>query len=109
MESPITDLIDRLATEIHENQRSCDVSSSRVHLVNTPIPVDLYYELEGMSRVFKQDTVCLAGELLTIAIKEILENFSEQDRINLNDMKRVIEFNVVNRHREAQQYDAGAT
>jgi len=48
MNTRVTQLIEKFCTEKHSDSVHCDVSSSRVLMVNIPISIELFHELEAI-------------------------------------------------------------
>ena len=105
----ITDLISTLRDKhkIHEN--TCDATSSLVHIIDAPVPVEQYRDLLIMSSEFNRDLSCLAGDLLAIAIREAFSSLSEEERSRLKEQEVALEKRKEVQEMEDCKYDAGGT
>jgi len=109
MESRITQLIEKLCAEKHAESAHCDVSSSRVHMVNAPISAELFYELETISSEYNRDINCLAGDFLTLALEEAIEHIPRKEKAHLDDARHEHELEDAKLHKDQRNYDAGGT
>jgi len=109
MESKITQLIEKLCAEKHAESAHCDVSSSRVHMVNTPISAELFHELETISSEYNRDINCLAGDFLTLALEEAIEHIPRKEKAHLDDARHEHELEEAALHSERRKFDAGGT
>jgi len=48
MNTRVTQLFEKFCTEKHSDSVHCDVSSSRIPMVNIPISIELFHELEAI-------------------------------------------------------------
>ncbi len=110
MENQINNLVNKLyAGKQADVAISCDTTSSAVHLVQAPISEDLYQQLQTMSVVYKKDANCLGGELLIIALQELLDALPAEEHELLHSVRAHAEQQYISRHMEELRYDAGAT
>ncbi|MEH6578684.1 MAG: hypothetical protein V7731_16600 [Amphritea sp.] len=109
MNSDITRLMDDLCDTSKPHEASCDIHSSSVQTVATPVPTDLYNDLETLATVYKRDASCIAGDLLTIALKEAFSGLSETEFKQLRETRKQAEQQDALRHMEEQRFDAGCT
>ncbi len=109
MNSEIVRLMDDLCDTGKAHEASCDLSSSSVQTVAAPVPTELYNELKTLATIYKRDTNCIAGDLLTIALKEALSGLPEAERKNLSEVRKQSELQDAMRHMEEQRFDAGGT
>jgi len=109
MESQISRYVGGLYADRHGHEYNCDLISSTVHQINAPISVALYADLHAMSRSFRRDINCLAGDLLSMAVKEAMESLPENERHMLEKIQIALEKKEIKQHLDEQQYDAGAT
>lgn len=85
MKTPVTEYVEKLCKEKHAEASHCDISSSRIHMVNTPIPTELYNQLEVMAEEYKRDINCLAGDFLTMALEEAFAHIPKQEQDYLDE------------------------
>lgn len=110
MENQIRQLVNKLcAGKQTDAAMSCDSTSSAVHLVQAPIPEELYKQLQTMAAVYKKDANCIGGELLTIALKEALNQLPAEEHKLLDSVRVNSEQQYISRHMENLRYDAGAS
>ncbi len=109
MNSRVVHLMDRLSSGAYHFDKSCDLHSSAIKLVNTPIPSQLFQELAAMSDVYRRDTDCLAGDLLTAAVEDALDHLSLGEKNHLDGMIRAQEFKDAERVKKNCEFDAGAS
>lgn len=60
-----------------ESESSCDLSSSSIRLVKTPVRADLSLQLEAMAHVLHTTPECLAGAILNAAISDLEDHLDE--------------------------------
>lgn len=109
MKSRIIQLIEKLCSEKHADCPSCDITSSRVRMVNTPIPVELFHELEAISSEYNRELNCLAGDFLTLALKEAIEHIPREEKNHLGDVRHIHELKEEELHKKQCEFDAGGT
>jgi hypothetical protein len=109
MKSKITQLIEKLCAEKHADNAHCDVTSSSVHVVNVPIPTELFRELETISTEYKRDINCLAGDLLTLALEEAIEHIPSEEKKRLDEVGHEHELEEAKSREERSAFDAGGT
>ena len=108
MESEISRYVGGLYADRKAHEYSCDLISSTVHQINAPIPVELYSDLQAMSRSFRRDINCLAGDLLSMAVKEAVDSLPKNEQHMLKKIQVALEKKEIKQHLDEQQYDAGA-
>ena len=109
MKNKIVQLIEKLCTEKHADNQHCDVSSSRVQLVNTPIPTELFHELETISSEYNRDLQCLAGDFLTLALEEAIEHIPKKEKMHLANVRHKHEHEEAELHKKRCEFNAGGT
>ncbi|OMH39114.1 hypothetical protein [Motiliproteus sp. MSK22-1] len=109
MSNQISQYISELLASDGTGDYSCDMVSSSVHQVHAPIPTELFHELKALSAVYKRDSNCVAGDLLTIALKEALSSLPDKVRNNIRKAREEYEQDEVAHLMEAAEYDAGGT
>jgi len=109
MKSRITQLIEKLCAEKHADSTHCDISSSQIHLINTPIPIGLFHELEAISLEYNRDINCLAGDFLSLALEEAIEHIPRKEKIHLDEVRQERELKEAELHKKQCQFDAGGT
>lgn len=109
MSSKIDMLMTKLRAGDQTSELNCDTESSVVHLVHIPVPTDLFRELKAMSAVYEVDSNILAGELLTIALREALDVLPKDEQDRLKELREAYEQQVHLRQNEELRYDAGGT
>ncbi len=109
MKTKITQLIEKLCDEKHAASAHCDVASSQVRLVNIPIPIHLFHELETISSEYNRDLNCLAGDFLTLALEEAIEHIPMQEKEYLHSVMHSHEHAQVESQKAHCNYDAGGS
>lgn len=109
MNTKIVEVVEKLRTSGENAGMHCDLSSSSVKNVKTPIPTELYDQLRTMELVYNKDMSCIAAELLEVAFREALECFTDEELDQLETVRKSVEKDEVLRHLEDQRYDAGCT
>ena len=109
MKSRITELIETLYTQKHADNQHCDLTSSKVRMVNAPIPVELFNELEVMSSEYKRDLSCLAGDFLALALEEVIENMPLKEKKHLDDVRHDHELEFAEMQRKQNEFNVGGT
>ena len=109
MKSRITQLIEKLCKEKHAEAPHCDISSSKIHMVNTPIPVELFHELESISSEYNRDLNCLAADFLTLALEEAIEHIPREEKKHLDDVRHEHELEEAELHKKQCEFNAGGT
>jgi hypothetical protein len=109
MKNKIVQFIEKLSVEKHADNPHCDISSSRVQMVKTPIPTELYRELETMASEYQRDLQCLAGDFLTLALEEAIANIPKKEKDRLYLVRRQHEYAEAEHHKELCQFSAGGT
>jgi len=109
MSSQITTLMTKLRAGNQSPELNRDSESSVVHLVHIPVPTDLFHELKTMSAVYGVDSNSLAGELLTIALREALSSLPKDEQGRLKGVREAYEQEEHLRQNEELRYDAGGT
>ena len=109
METRITQLIEKLCAEKHADAQHCEMNSPNVHVVHTPIPVELYRQLETISSEYDRDVNCLAGDLLTLALEEAIEHIPSEENIRLGAIRHMQDVQAAESQRRRFEFDAGGT
>lgn len=109
MKSKITQYIENLCSQKVADNVHCDITSSKIKLVSAPIPSNLYRELEIISSEYKRDLNCLAGDLLTLALEEVVEHIPTAEKTHLDEVKRARDSKRAETLREQCVFDAGGT
>jgi len=109
MENQISHLIKKLCEGKKAEEYGCDTTSSTVHIVNAPVPSELFHELEGMSAMFNRDVDCLAGELLAIALREAILSMSKGEHDHLDEVRDELDRVEAVRHADECKFDAGGS
>ncbi len=109
MKTKMSQLIEKFSAERHSNNPHCDISSSQVQTINTPIPTLLFHELEAMASEYNRDVNCMAGEFLTLALHEALQNLPKKEQEHLDEVMHTHEFAEAKLQKEHCSYDAGGT
>lgn len=109
MKSRITELIEKLCAEKQAESPHCDIISSRVHMVNTPIPVELFHELESISLEYNRDLNCLAADFLTLALEEAIEHIPREEKRHLDVVRLDRELVETERLKQQCEFNAGGT
>lgn len=109
MNTEIGKLMDQLCNQSSEHNPSCDLSSSSVQQVGAPIATDMYNDLQTLATIYNKDADCIAGELLTIALREAFTTLSQEQLDHLRDVRQQNERQNADKHMEEQRYDAGCT
>ena len=86
-----------------------DLTSSCVHLVQAPIPVELFNNLKSLAALHGRDARCIAGDILTIALREVFSTLPEE-RIREIEYARVeYDRQHMQKHLEETFFDAGGS
>ena len=109
MSGQITTLMSKVRAGDQPPELNRDTESSVVHLVHIPVPTDLFHELKTMSAVYGVDSNSLAGELLTIALREALGSLPKDEHGRLKGVREAYEHEEHLRQNEELRYDAGGT
>ncbi len=109
MKSKISQHIEKLYTEKHSDNAHCDISSSRIQMVKTPIPTELFHELETLASEYNRDLQCLAGDFLTLALEEALASIPRKEKEHLYLVRQQHEHDEAEHHKELCQFNAGGT
>ena len=109
MKSKIAEHIEELYTHKHSNSAHCDLSSSRVCMVKTPIPTELFRELETLASEYNRDLQCLAGDFLTLALEEAIAHIPKSEKEHLYLVRQQHEQHEAEHHKELCQFSAGGT
>ncbi len=109
MKNKITLLIEKLCAEKHADTAHCDISSSQIHMVNTPLPVHLFHELETIATEYNRDVYCLAGDFLTLALEEAMEHIPKREKEHLDDVLHEHEAEEVAWQKDHCNFDAGGS
>lgn len=109
MESRITQFIEQLCAEKQAESPHCDITSSRIHMVNTPIPVELFYELESISLEYNRDLNCLAADFLTMALEEAIEHIPRKEKKHLDGVRLGHQREEVEQLKKQSEFNAGGT
>jgi len=109
MKSRITQYMERLCSEKYAENAHCDVTSSRVQVINTPIPTELFHELETISSEYKRDINCLAGDFLTMALQEAIAHIPKDEKIYLDNVRYQHDREAANLHTKQCEFNAGGT
>jgi len=87
MENQLEHYVEQLCSTPIPEHYSCDINSSSVRSVKAPIPAALNRELQALGAVFGRDPMCLAGDLLGIAIQETVAHLPAHLRARLDETK----------------------
>ena len=87
----------------------CDVSSSAVRLVKVPIPAPVYRELQALGSVLAQDFVCLAGDILSAGLADLLPQLPAEQRARLAEAKVRLDQARQAAELEAARFNTGGT
>lgn len=109
MESKITQFIAKLCETKHAESQFCDVASSKIHMVSMPVPVDMFHELECIASEYNRDLPCLASDILTLALEEVIEHIPRDEKIRLDKIRHDHEIEDAERLKKERMFDAGGT
>ena len=109
MNDPISEYIKKLTDKNTPHENSCDMISSSVHQISVPIPAELFKQLKAMSAEYKRDAECVAGELLTISLRQAMAALSIEDIEHLTDIRLAYQNHEMENQEEATGFDAGGT
>jgi len=109
MKTKITQLIEKLCDEKHADSPHCDVVSSQVRLVDVPVPIHLFHELETIASEYNRDLNCLASDFLTLALEEAIEHIPKQEKVHLDGIMHSHKQNEAALQKEHCNYDAGGS
>jgi len=109
MDTQIAQYVNQLLAVDGSASPHCDMVSSSVHQVHAPVPTELYHELKALAAVYQRDSNCVAGDLLTIALKETIEELPNDVKKHMHHLREEYEREHVTRTMESVEYDAGGT
>jgi len=109
MKSKIAKHIEELYTHKHSDNAHCDLTSSRVSMVKTPIPTELFRQLETLASEYNRDLQCLAGDFLTLALEEAMAHIPKSEKDHLYLVRQKHEHDEAEQHKERCQFSAGGT
>ncbi|MEH6616995.1 MAG: hypothetical protein V7699_04085 [Porticoccus sp.] len=109
MKTKIAQLIEKLCAEKHSEIIHCDVSSSRVQMLNIPISIELFRMLKAISLEYNHDANCLAGDILTIALEEAIEHIPREEKTRLDEAIHEHEREDTIRTKKFREFDPGGT
>lgn len=109
MKEKIQLFIEKLIAARDEGDPHCDISSSQVQSVTTPVPIGLYRELEAIASEYNCDINCLAGDLLSIALEEAVVLIPAKQKDHMREFQHDHEVEEAQVHAEDCQFDAGGS
>jgi len=109
MKSKIAQHIEKLCSERHAGNAHCDLTSSRVQTIKTPIPTALFHELETLASEYNRDLQCLAGDFLTLALEEAIAHIPEKEKEHLYLVRQQHNHDEAEHHKTLCQFSAGGT
>ncbi len=109
MNTQIAQVIEKLRSRQSATGPSCDLSSSSVQSIKAPVPIELYQQLKTMAVVYNRDMNCIAGDLLTLALRDALACLTDEEHEHLETVRKAMERDEVLKHMEEQRYDPGCT
>jgi len=105
----ITELMDTLRSENESVHIEHNPTSSLMHTVHVTIPTNLFNELKTMSAVYGVESNDLAGELLTIALRDAISAIPEGEHERLREIRESYEKEQIQQSMMKAQYSAGGT
>jgi len=109
MHTEIGKLMDQLCSTNSDAMASCDLTSSTVQQLHAPVDINLYNDLQTLAAMYRKDANCIAGDLLTIALREAFASMSQDQIDHLKDVRLKNEQLSAQKHMEEQRFDAGCT
>ncbi|ABV36568.1 hypothetical protein Ssed_1959 [Shewanella sediminis HAW-EB3] len=109
MKAKIQLLIEKLSAARDEGEPHCDISSSQIQSVTTPIPTTLYHGLEAIASEYNCDISCQAGDLLSIALEEAVEQIPVKQKDHMHELQHDHEAQEAQLHEDHCQFDAGGS
>jgi hypothetical protein len=109
MKNRIEQLMEKLDAGKSSGNRTCDLNSSQVHIVNVPVPTKLFLDLQAMATEFNRDADCLAADFLELALEEAEASMSEDQKHHLDDVVHNQEREQAEKLQQRCGYDAGGT
>jgi len=109
MTNHITELMDTLRSKNEYAEIKHNPASSLMHTVHVTIPTNLFNEMKTMSAVYGVESNDLAGELLTIALKDAINALPEDEHERLREIRESYEKQQIQQSMARAQYNAGGT
>ena len=109
MNSEIQQLMSLLCSHDSLLHPACDLHSSSVKTLNAPVATDLFNDLQTLAEIYNRDANCIAGDLLTIAMKEAFSHLSQEQLNHLHSIRQTNERAEAVKHMEEQRFDHGCT
>ncbi len=88
---------------------SCDMKSSCVHLVQAPIPRELFDDLKAVAAMYGKDARCIAGDMLSLAIKEMFASMPAGKFEEIETSRKAYDEKAAKKHMEDQFFNAGGS
>ncbi len=109
MTNNITQLMNTLRSEATRSEVKHGSTSSLMHPVQVTIPTNLFKELKVMSSEYGIEYHDLAGELLTIALRDAVNVIPEDEHDRLREIRESFEKDQARQLMTKAQYNAGGT
>ena len=88
---------------------NCDMNSSCVHLVQAPIARELFDDLKAVAAMHGRDTRCIAGDLLSLAIKDMFASMPTGKFEEIKATRKEYDKKAAQKHMEEQLFNAGGS
>ena len=88
---------------------SCDMRSSCVHLVQAPIPRELFDNLKSMADKYGKDARCIAGDVLSLAIQDVFDALPAGEFEKIVAARKRYDTAAAKKHMEEQFFNAGGS
>ncbi len=109
MSNEIAQYAEKLVTGKPGEAASCDMKSSCVHLVQAPISRELFDDLKAMAAMYGDDARCIAGDLLSMAIKEVFASLPEGKFEEIEASRQAYDKKAAQQHMQEQFFNAGGS
>ncbi len=109
MQTQLEHFVDELCASPVPEAYSCDLNSSSIRAIKTPIPTALSRDLQALGAIFGRDPACLAGDLLSVAIQETIAHLPEHLRKRLADIKRQTDLARLDQEQHTPWCETGGT
>ncbi len=109
MSNEIAQYATKLVTGDLNKVASCDMKSSCVHLVQSPISTELFDDLKAMAAMYGGDARCIAGDLLSLAIKEVFASLPAGKFEEIEASRKAYDDKRAQAHMDESFYSAGGS
>ncbi len=109
MSNEIAQYAVKLVADTSDKTASCDMKSSCVHLVQAPISTELFDDLKAMAAMHGRDARCIAGDILSLAIKEVFASLPAGKFEEIEASRKAYDRKRAQEHMDEAFYSAGGS